>query len=386
MRAIAVAALLAAGLIACDGDATGPLRPVAFASVSVGARHTCALDRDGLAYCWGFAEAGELGDGTFQNSFAPRRIGVDVAFADVSAGLRHTCARTEGDDLWCWGWNAFGQLGNGTTITQGAPVPVAENLRIRQVTSGWMHTCALTAANDAFCWGTNGQGQLGDGTVNTRETPNRVVGNIDFVQISAGGFHTCGISTDGVLYCWGLNNQGQLGTGTLANAMVPRRVQTELSFRYVSAGYTHTCGLDVANVAYCWGSNGAGELGVGFVTPPGEPGGTTPTPVANAAPGFVELDAGFEFSCGTRTDGRGWCWGNGLDGQLGTGAFMSWHVAQPVANVGDFEAIDVGTAAHACGVTRSSAIMCWGRGDAGQLGVPAVRASAAPVRVPGVAR
>lgn len=371
---------------ACDDDATGPLLPVEFTAVAAGARHTCALGEDGLAYCWGFGAAGELGDGTFENTVAPRRVGIDIAFASMSAGLRHTCAATADDDLWCWGWNAFGQLGNGTTITQGLPIPVAENLRIRQVTSGWLHTCALTAANDAFCWGANGQGQLGDGTLNAREAPVRVSGNIDFEHISAGGFHTCGVSTTGVLYCWGLNHQGQLGTSTLTNATVPRRVDTGSTFRHVSAGYTHTCALDAANAAFCWGSNAAGELSVGFASAPGEPGVQHPVPVLNAPSGLVTIDAAFEFTCGIRPDGSGWCWGEGQEGQLGTGGFTSWTVAQPVANVHDFVTIDAGPAAHACGVTSVGSIMCWGKGDVGQLGVPGVLTSASPVRVPGVVR
>jgi alpha-tubulin suppressor-like RCC1 family protein len=377
--------LLAAALAtACDRDATGPLEPTAFAAVAAGARHTCGISVDGAVYCWGMGEAGELGDGTFQTTSAPRRAGTEAAFITLSAGLRHTCAVTADRDLWCWGWNAYGQLGNATTIGQGLPIPVATNLRVQQVAAGWFHTCALTAAADAFCWGSNGQGQLGDGTLTQRAAPARVAGNIKFAQLSAGGFHTCGVSTTGVLYCWGLNHQGQLGTGDVTNATSPRRVQTENTFGQVSAGYAHTCALDVASAPFCWGSNGAGELGVSFASPPGEPGSVAPAAVHNAGAGLVELDAGFEFTCGTRADGTGWCWGRGQDGQLGTGGFTSWNVAQPVAGVGDFTAIDAGAAAHACGITSSSAILCWGKGDVGQLGVPSLLASAAPVRVAGV--
>lgn len=43
------------------------------ASVAIGARHACALDRDGQLWCWGSNIAGQLGDGTYADSDAPVR-------------------------------------------------------------------------------------------------------------------------------------------------------------------------------------------------------------------------------------------------------------------------------------------------------------------------
>jgi alpha-tubulin suppressor-like RCC1 family protein len=384
-RAVLVIATAVLPVTGCD-DSTGPLRPTAFAAVATGARHTCALSAEGDAYCWGLGEAGELGDGTFRTTVAPQQVGGGVTFESLSAGFRHTCAVTADRDLWCWGWNVHGQLGNGTTIGQGLPIPIAPNLRVQQVAAGWFHTCALTLAADAFCWGMNGQGQLGDGTLADRMSPVRVAGNVKFRWLSAGGFHTCGVSTSGVPYCWGLNHHGQLGTGDDTNASTPRRVDTPASFDRVSAGYAHSCGIDTGGKPYCWGGNTAGELGVGFASGFGVPGTNSPAEVLNAQGAYSSIEAGLEFTCGTLTNGIGWCWGAGQEGQLGTGAYISWTVAQPVADVRDFAAIDAGAAAHACGITAANAVVCWGQGDVGQLGVPSVLASATPVRVPGVSR
>ena len=45
----------------------------AFAGVDVasGDQHACALDPDGAAWCWGYNNQGQLGDGTGESSSAP---------------------------------------------------------------------------------------------------------------------------------------------------------------------------------------------------------------------------------------------------------------------------------------------------------------------------
>lgn len=47
-----------------------------------------------------------------------------MAFATVSGGFVHTCAIRVDGAPWCWGLNVLGQVGDGTTTDRWTPVPV----------------------------------------------------------------------------------------------------------------------------------------------------------------------------------------------------------------------------------------------------------------------
>jgi alpha-tubulin suppressor-like RCC1 family protein len=140
----------------------------------------------------------------------------------------------------------------------------AAALSFRQVSAGGTHSCGVTTDNRAYCWGVGG-GPLGDGTTTQRLTPVAVTGGLRFLHVSAGGSHTCGLTTENRAYCWGDNVFGQLGDNTTARRLTPVRVVGALRFQSVSTAVSspHTCGVTTANLAYCWGRGLEGQLGNG---------------------------------------------------------------------------------------------------------------------------
>jgi alpha-tubulin suppressor-like RCC1 family protein len=102
-----------------------------------------------------------------------------------------------------------------------------------------------------------------------------------FTAIAVGGNHQCALTEAGVAWCWGDHSAGQggVGGGGLWGAMKqiaefgapqgqvwkekPQRVKGELIFAAITAGNSHTCGLTREGKAYCWGWNVAGQLGIG---------------------------------------------------------------------------------------------------------------------------
>ncbi len=146
------------------------------ASVGAGSFHTCGLRAaDRRALCWGHNGNGQLGTGGGDvTSPAPVRGG--LTFASLNVGARHTCSITTDGLAACWGLNNYGQLGNGTTNGAGEPVFVTGGLEFLSVSAGEAHTCGLTA-NGAYCWGRNDLGQLGNGTNVNYAVPIRVAGS-----------------------------------------------------------------------------------------------------------------------------------------------------------------------------------------------------------------
>ena len=95
-------------------------------SVVAGGDQACALNFDGSIACWGHNGEGELGNGnTNDQDSAVKVVGLPAAAIAVTAGDFHTCAVLKNGSAWCWGTNSAGQLGNGTTTASSTPVEVA---------------------------------------------------------------------------------------------------------------------------------------------------------------------------------------------------------------------------------------------------------------------
>jgi len=97
-----------------------------YRQVIAGFLHTCGVTMANVAFCWGFNFQGQNGDGTTNWSNVPTRVAGGHAFAAIATGVQepppfvnsdamHSCALDTNDRAWCWGNNAYGKLGNGTT-------------------------------------------------------------------------------------------------------------------------------------------------------------------------------------------------------------------------------------------------------------------------------
>ena len=97
-------------------------------AIAAGTTHNCALTNGGGLKCWGSgSEGGQLGQ---EGTTGAANVPVDVSgLASGVAGIvgrrqAITCAVTTAGAAKCWGWNAAGQLGDGTTEDSHTPVDV----------------------------------------------------------------------------------------------------------------------------------------------------------------------------------------------------------------------------------------------------------------------
>lgn len=78
-----------------------------------------------------------------------------------------------------------------------------------------------------------------------------------------------------------------------------------MKFGMVATGARHACGLTADGKAYCWGVNMSGQIGDGTFT-------DRPSPVAVLGGlVFQAISSGVEHTCGLRADGAVFCWGRG---------------------------------------------------------------------------
>src|SRR5690606_15055735 len=113
--------------------------------------------------------------------------------------------------------------------------------------------------------------------------------------------------------------------------------------------------------------------------------------------GVVQLSSGFRNTLAVDGAGLTWVWGEGelLGSSDLYGPVPPAIVESPVAgfptvprphrvrSLGNVAAVAAGTF-HACALRQEGSVACWGSSVFGQLGVPGVEASAAPLDVSGL--
>lgn len=214
-----------------------------FVSLSTGHTVTCGVTSGGSVHCWGDNLGGTCGNGDLARSQEePTTVAGTVSFRSVSVGQFHTCGIDIEGTAWCWGMTLWGQVGNRSAPTEPCPdmttvedasvprvtkpVRVANAPAFAQISAGSDHTCGLVTSGEAYCWGSGSGGQLGDGRtgsgLNAWE-PVAVVGGLRFKQLVTGVGLTCGISVEGPTYCWG-GRWGDTGTGKTGRQAVPHPI------------------------------------------------------------------------------------------------------------------------------------------------------------------
>lgn len=168
--------------------------------------------------------------------------------------------------------------------------------------------------------------------------------------LGAAAGRTCVVRGDAAVACWGGDDAdlAHLAASGLGDVAA-------LSVGDAGSVSPHTCALHHGGRVSCWGPGGSGELGHGA---------TVANHLAQPVPEIsdaVAVAAGVGFTCVVhRRGGEVSCWGSNRLGQLGDGDRgvdrLSPH---RVPNLKGVTAIAAGDH-HSCGVHRDGALSCWG--------------------------
>jgi alpha-tubulin suppressor-like RCC1 family protein len=193
-----------------------------------------------------------------------------------------------------------------------------------------------------------------------RDTPDFADGRFRARSVAPGLLHTCAVDLDGALWCWGLNLHGALGVGsddvTLRSSW-PRQV-TGFGEALSSVATTAwgSCALTASGGVWCWGDNRCGQLGEGGQAAhcDSRPPSPAPLPV-HGLPGPVRaLALGLNHACALTESGAVWCWGR---------SSKNYDMRPTPYAVAGLESgvmsISAG-AYHNCALLASGAAKCWG--------------------------
>lgn len=311
---------------AVTGASASPTGP--WASITAGADHSCALTRDGQAYCWGDGYAGQLGSPPRDTTGVPRPVATSLRFDSLNAGQSRTCALTAAGEAYCWGG-----LGDPAVIRR------AEGFTLRSIRLGGQGAefCAVVADHSVVCGSPNSEriGTLPGSlrVVTARQigvtTDGRVVtptwdgsawgwGPLDFatadsagtfVDVSGEAATTCALRDDGQAFCT-LYEVRLTGGIWRFRTLAPVPGSVELA--QVSAGGDQVCGLTGDGRAYCWKVVREGES-LRYRTRLEDP------VLVSETLRFARISAGWEHTCAVTAHGAAYCWGNNSVGQLGAG-------------------------------------------------------------------
>jgi alpha-tubulin suppressor-like RCC1 family protein len=176
------------------------------------------------------------------------------------------------------------------------------------------------AYTEIFVWGNDSQGQLGLGqsSVPVVSVPKLISFGIVVVKVSCGDLFSAIIDDQARMYTMGSNSGGRLGVPGLASSQSPVLVESLANFAVndISCGGGFGLALIEEGAVYTWGDSNTGK--------------PLYIPTKVKAPRAKKISAGHQHAICIDVEGKGWAWGCGDYGMLGTGKTKSSPYPTPL--------------------------------------------------------
>jgi alpha-tubulin suppressor-like RCC1 family protein len=305
-------------------------------TVSVGERHSIAIQADGTLWGWGFnGDSGTVGNASNFDVLSPVQISTATDWNEVYAGVSHTFAIKLSGALWSWGNNSNGKLGNGTTSPSSTPIQIGTSTW-KMVRAGSDHSVGIKSDGTLWAWGDNEKATLGDGTFVDKSVPTLISSATNWKMVSCNSSSNIALKEDGTLWVWGFNSPilgvTGMGSGTI-HITVPTQVGTATDWKVAVAGNGHFLALKDNNTLWAWGGGNNGQLGNNSTTSI-----NFPTQIGIDTDWEI-VEADNQCSFGIKTNGILYAWGRNIFGNLGNGTQI--NILQPYSNH-DFKRLERG--------------------------------------------
>jgi regulator of chromosome condensation (RCC1) repeat-containing protein/Regulator of Chromosome Condensation (RCC1) repeat protein len=264
------------------------------------------IKSDGSLWAMGDNTAGELGDGTYNNTNRPEQIvASNVVAIAVGTGYvgGHSLFLKSDGSLWAMGDNYFGELGDGSNNNTNRPEQIMAS-NVVAIAAGEGHSLFLK--NDGSLWG------MGRTVISTNRPIQIVASNV--VAIAAANVNDLFIENDGSLWGTGVNNKGQIGKLIVTNNVV------------ATAGSAHILFLKSDGSMWGMGENYWGALGIGTYNT-NSPYGIYSLQLIVGS-GVTAIAAGGSFSLLIKSDGSLWGMGWNGNGELGDGTLNNTNLPE----------------------------------------------------------
>jgi alpha-tubulin suppressor-like RCC1 family protein len=162
----------------------------------------------------------------------------------ISDGNAYSTVLLQSGQVWDWGLGGAGQLGDGSTQNSAVPVQVQlpDGTQAVQVYAGGDlgndgHQLALLNTGAVVAWGSNLCGQLGAGRPQKESVPIvvKVLNGQTISHVVAGGSTSYVIDSTGKVWAWGSNKGGQVRSPSSRCVATPTAVDTGVTLLSATA-------------------------------------------------------------------------------------------------------------------------------------------------------